>query len=192
MARLSPEQWEKVRLEYETSQFSDAELGRRHKVTRQAINKKAKKQGWSRDLATKVRELAKSKLVKEDAKVTGEVDKVDTKGCVDTDTEIELAAETRVKVVREHRRDISRLRDVEAKLLSELEDNPKKLYIAQYQGGIVKEEVNIAVTDRCAALSNLANVQNKRIALERTAFNLNDERDEGGDTGAVEVTFVGD
>lgn len=51
-------------------------------------------------------------------------------------------------------------------------DTPTKTYSAQHQGKILKEEIGIPVTDKCQALNNLANVQHKRIQLERQAFNL--------------------
>ena len=92
--------------------------------------------------------------------------------------EIELATETRVAVLRDHRKDIKKLRKLEDAFLSGLLDTPTKTYTAQYQGKILKEEIGIPVTDKCQALNNLANVQHKRIQLERQAFNLKEGESE--------------
>ncbi|MBU2060120.1 MAG: hypothetical protein KKB38_20610, partial [Gammaproteobacteria bacterium] len=85
---------------------------------------------------------------------------------------VSLAAQRGVALVLEHRKAISKLATLEEKLLEELSDEPKKLYITQYQGEIVSEEVGIDVVSRAGALLNLAGVQAKRIQLERQAFNL--------------------
>lgn len=160
--------WETIESEYRTGQFSDAELSRRHGCSRTAIQKKSQKLGWAKDLTQAVRQSANAKLIAVDAKVAGEVAGCNAKSATDA------AADRRVNVVLSHRQDINRLRDLEERFLSELIDNPTKLYITQYQGEIVEKEVGIAVTDKCAALNNLANVQHKRIAMERQAFNIDD------------------
>ena len=165
--------WETIEAEYRSGQFSDAELSRRHGCSRTAIQKKVKSLGWKKDLTKAVRQSANAKLIAEDARVASEVAGCNAKSATDA------AAERRVNVVLTHRKDINRLRDLEEKFLSELIDNPTKLYITQYQGQIVEKEVGIAVTDKCAALNNLANVQHKRIQLERQAFNIEDEKEVG-------------
>jgi hypothetical protein len=94
---------------------------------------------------------------------------------------IQEAAETGAEVVRTHRKDILVLRRVEQALLAELgdaENPPKKVYVTQYQGQIIEREFAITVTERATALNALAGAAQKRIQLERQAYNLDDE---GGD-----------
>lgn len=194
MARLSVNQWQKVRLEYETSQFSDAELGRRHKVSAPAIRKKAKKENWKRDLAKKVRQLANEKLVHEDAKVSIGSRKVSTGESRETfneEQEVELAAQTRVAVLREHRVVIGK----GMKLCNQLADD---LFQAMSATPDIEEQVDketaddsnskrrdsmlkaISIPTHAGSLDKLANAITKIISLERTAFNLNDEKDDKG------------
>jgi hypothetical protein len=163
--------WVAIESEYRTGTFSDAELSRKYGCSRTAIQKHAKKDGWSRDLSPLVRRSLNKKLIEEDAKVASEV-----AGCnVDDDESVERAAGTRFNVVACHRKDIKALRELETKLIAELDGNPTKLYITQYQGEIVEKEVGLTAAERAQAANNLANVQHKRIALERQAYNL-DER----------------
>lgn len=178
--------WDAIWREYTTGQFSDSELARRHGCSRAAIQKRVKKEKWERDNSQQVRTLANAKMVHEDAVAAHEV-APEVAGCnvrrqtSDPDkerSEIELAAETRVTVLRDHRKDIKRLREIEAQLLDELEDNPQKTFATAYKGCIDSLDINIPVTEKSQALNNLANVQHKRINLERVAFNLNDHGDE--------------
>lgn len=194
MARLSDKQWEKVRLEYETSQFSDAELGRRHKVSAPAIRKKAKKENWKRDLAKKVRQLASEKLVHEDAKVSIGSRKVSTgerKETFSEEKEVELAAETRVAVLREHRAAIGKGMELCNQLAddllqamsatSDIEEQVEK-ETADDSNGKRRDSMlkAISLPTHAGSLDKFANALTKIISLERVAFNLNDEEDDKG------------
>lgn len=163
--------WEAIKEEFEADQISVAEIARKYSTTHQAIFQRAKRKGWKRDLAKKVRKRVVQKLV---------ADVADRNA---TEEEItEAAAERGVQIIKLHRQDIAKMKEVEQKLLAELDDKPTKLWIGQYQGQVVKEEVGIAVTERASALQALAQVQHKRIALERQAYNL----DETGDGETIE------
>ncbi|RLB91964.1 MAG: hypothetical protein DRH10_00610 [Deltaproteobacteria bacterium] len=178
--------WQAIEAEYRTNQFSDAELARRHGCSRGAIQKRVKKFGWTRDLSRAVAQASKAKLIAEDAKlVAGEVAGSNVR---ERNREtIEQAAERRVAVVRLHRNDIQILRELEAKLLKELLGEPTKLYITQYKGKIVSKELSLTAAERSQAANNLANVQHKRIQLERQSFNLNDKGDDDDGLPTVET-----
>ena len=166
--------WDTIRNEYRTGTYSDSELARRHGCSRTAIQKRVKKEGWKRDLSKAVRQSVKAKLIEEDAKVAREV--AGRNARTDKD-EIDRAADTRLEVIRLHRKDIAALRALETKLIEDLSGNPKKLYITQYRGEIIEKEVALTASERAMATNNLANVQHKRIQLERQAYNLNDTFD---------------
>jgi len=177
--------WDLIWREYSTGQFSVAELSRRNGCSRAAIHKRVKKEKWTRDNSEQVRALANAKLVQEDATVAQGV----TPGVTDCNlrsqtsdkkkekSEIELAAETRVAILRDHRGDIRKLRELELKFIEELGEDPSKTVVSAYKGSIDSLDVSIPVTEKAQALNNLANVQHKRIALERTAFSLDNATD---------------
>jgi hypothetical protein len=164
--------WEAIRQEYEADQLSNVEIGKRHDVTEGAIRKKAKKSGWKKSLSKRVREKVREKLVR------------DVRNDNATDDQIEeAAAERGAGVIRSHRKDIAKLREVEQKLLAELDDDPKKTWVGQYQGEVITKDLSITVTERASAHQALAAAAHKRILLERQAFNLDDH---GGDGDTIE------
>jgi len=177
MAKKSKFDWPTIRREYSTAQFSDSELARRHECSRGAIQLRVKKEGWQRDNSEEVRNVANAKLIALDAGLSKKKAGKKAECYKKEQSEIELAAETRVAVLRDHRKDIKRMRELEATFLTELLDNPTKEYMCNFKGDIYSQDTNIPVTEKSQALNSLANVQHKRITLERIAFNLNDGAD---------------
>ena len=167
--------WEAIERAFRANQLSLREIGRKFGVSDTAIRKRAKKEEWQRDLADQVRKAVREKLVRTSVRTPN----ADPKQVIDE------ASDVGVTVVECHRRDIQNLARLEAKLLDELEGNPTKLYITQYQGQIVQQEVGIAVTERASALQALAGVQHKRIQLERQAFNLDEKQGPVSDLNSV-------
>ena len=63
MARLSKEEWEKLKAEYITSDYSVRELAEKHNISHSAINKKIKKENWNKVEKEVVKELVETKKV---------------------------------------------------------------------------------------------------------------------------------
>ncbi len=162
--------WQAIRREYRTGQLSDTELCRRYGCSRNTLYKRIRKEKWTRDLSDDVRKEAKAKMVKADAEVAkglqGEVTPEAYKG---DQSEVELAAETRVLVLRQHRKHISDLVERQ-KIIAEKFD-----HIAQ---GIADlQEISSAQS----ILETMSRIQARIIPLERQAFNLDDDQS-GGST----------
>jgi hypothetical protein len=101
--------WEAIEREYRAGQFSVSEIGRLHGVSHTAINKRAKKLGWTRNLAEQVRQEALARLVSDvSAGSTRET--------------ITAEAARVVQLVREHRRDIREGRETVNGLFAELRE----------------------------------------------------------------------
>jgi transposase-like protein len=162
--------WEAIERDYVAGQISIREIARQHGCNDAAIHRKARRLGWERDLSAVVRKTVRSKLAR-----SGVSSARVSKRKVSDKEIIEQAAERGAQVVSLQRKDIASLRELEEQLIAELKDGPKKLYITQYQGEIVSKEVSLTVAERAQAANNLANVQHKRIALERQAYNLDDD-----------------
>ena len=169
--------WEPIKKEFCAGQLSIKEIGRRHDCSDTAIRKKARQEGWQRNLADKVREKVREKLVRSEVRDQN----------ANEDEIVDEAATRGFQVVISHRKDIRALRELEAKLIDELQNNPTKLYITQYQGGIIEKVVDLTAAEKAQAANNLANVQFKRIHLERRAFNLDD--DKTGDDRTIKVIY---
>ena len=157
--------WDAIEKDYRAGVISIRAIGRTFFVSEAMIRKKAKQEGWKRDLSGKVKQRVQDKLVR------GAVRKSDAHEA----EIIEESANQVVRIIECHRADIRRLRDLEQKILRELEGNPEKIYITSRDGEIVTKTYPVPVTEKAAALNNLANVQHKRIMLERQAYNIADK-----------------
>jgi len=108
--------WENVERHYRAGLLSIRQLGKQSGVSAPAILKKAKKEGWTRDLTTKVREAVNTQLV------NAEVNAEDAETKKRTEREIvQQAAATIVQIVREHRKDIAKARAAVERMLGLLE-----------------------------------------------------------------------
>lgn len=178
--------WEAIERDYRTGQFSDQELADKHGnvVTRQAISKKAKEQGWQKDLTKEVRLATKAKLIAEQVaeRMAGEVadqvaDRVAKNGNA-TVQAVLAAAETNKQVILGHRRDIAKVRDITMTLVTALEtaaaepDAAKRLPLGE-----------LVLTAQRAGQS-VARLQQ----LERVAFGLDEEDDSAGAAGVSKLT----
>lgn len=158
---------EKIERLYRAGQMSVREIAANIGCSHTYIQQLARKHGWQRDLSHLVKQEIANKLVAKLAKTGNDAETVD------------IASDIGVAIVESHRKDIKRLRDLETKLVKAVAGNPTKLYLAQYQGNVVEKEVALTASECAQAANNLANVQEKRIRLERQAYNLNTEDDSG-------------
>jgi len=169
MGKRKTYDWEAIEREYRAGQLSIREIARQHGCSAPAITQRAKRHGWRRDLTAEVRKRVNANLVNAN---------INTSNATDEEI-IKETADQGAQVIHLHRKDIAALRELEASLIREMQEEPTKLWIGQYQGEIVEKVVGLTASERAQAANNLANVQHKRIALERQAFNLDEPEDEG-------------
>lgn len=128
--------WEAIERDYRTGKFSDQELQDKHGVdkdgnqiiTRQAITKRAKVKGWTKDLTAAVRQATKTKVLQAQAvanrqKVAGEVAKKVAAATSETDstlTAVLAVAEVNKQVIMGHRDDLHQLRNLTMSMVGEL------------------------------------------------------------------------
>lgn len=162
--------WEAVEREYRAGQLSVSEIGRQHGVSHTAINKKAKLQGWTRNLAAKVRQVVSERLVS---------DEVSSANARET---VEMAAARAVDVVRSHRRALSQLNAIGDILATRL---------SQHLDGIEPDGPGLHEKESPSdMLEKLSRTRQRAIQLERQAFNLDTQPDDdsapSGGGGALE------
>jgi hypothetical protein len=125
MAQTPKCDWSKVETEYRTGTYSNSELGRRNGISEAAIRKRAKAESWTKDLAARVKERTKEKLLEQDGGAGANKGASAQRG-VRTRTEaederiVENAAGLRAEVQNIHREDIRSGRAVTSALLQEL------------------------------------------------------------------------
>lgn len=165
--------WERIEAEYRAGQLSIAEIGRQAGVSHVAILKRAKKYGWTRNLAAKVKAEVTARLVTDGVTATTSREAV------------ELAAERGVEVVRQHRQDIGRGRRLTNSLLQELETASETL--PEIEAAIEEETAGdkspkrrqamlraVSLGARASAVFSLSAAMKNFVALERQAFSIPD------------------
>ena len=175
--------WEAIEAEYRSGTISNSELGRKYDVSEGAIRKRAKAQGWTKDLTEKVQTAVRDKLVR------AEVREVNARTSSRTDAEIiEAAAETAVQVVQIHRRDVRNGRTICAALFAELQDTSANRELiaesidSETQGDLSPNRRNqmmkaISLPTRARAMLDLSAAMKNLVAVERQALNLDDKQD---------------
>ena len=177
--------WEAIEREYRAGQLSVAEIGRTYGISHPAILKRAKRDGWQRDLSQKVKQAVTARLV--------------TDGVTDSNAReaVETAAARGVAIVRHHRHAISRGRDLTLRLLDELDATTtnvgqlQELIEEATAGDKTAQRRNammraVELPSRAGVIKDLSAAAKNWVALERQAFNL------GDDGGADDPATKGD
>jgi hypothetical protein len=193
--------WEAIERDYRTGTWSDQELADKHGniVTRQAISKRAKEKGWTKDLTAVVRQATRAKVIADQvaervanqvAIVAGNV----AESCQEATTNVvEAIAEIRASMIKRHRKDWGQMADTAAALLEELRQSAMTAQDTELLAEILAGEgaepkdVNEArrVVSKClglggriASIKALAETFTKVQAGQRVAFGIDDG---GGD-----------
>lgn len=194
-ANLDPD-WAWIKRQYRIGMKSTREIAREsiakgRKISHVAIEKRARKEGWARDLKAQVKAKIAEDLAR-DAVVTTGNQSVNTD--VPDDEIIDAAARQGADVIRSHRNDIHRLRSLGAALTDELVagrevarefaeviergttpgENATAAEIeslAQRRDRLMKV---VGLAGRTTILKDLAQTTRHLIGLERQAFSLNE------------------
>lgn len=108
--------WETIRAEYEAG-ATMGELSRKHGVSKQAISKKARSEGWMQDASSAVINLAQ-------AKVDGLVDTVNPKKKAEA---VNQAADRKAAILQKHRDAWPAIKKLNARALEEQDFDAAKL-----------------------------------------------------------------
>ena len=178
--------WEAIERDYRAGLLSVREIAGRHGCTHTAINKRARADGWARDLKAKIRAKAEALVSKRE--VSSEV----SSKSAETERQIvEANAEAIVNVRMAHRTDIRRSRGLANKLLEELEQLTDHRELTESFGvmmrnpdGFGNDRLNdlyhkiVSLPNRSKIMRELADTLKVLIALERQAYNLDEQAHE--------------
>jgi hypothetical protein len=185
--------WEAIERDYRAGIKTLRQMADEYGVSHPAINKRAKRDDWSRDLATKIKERAESLVTK--SLVTTEVT---TETRVAEKQLIEANAQALVQVRLSHRRDIHRSRSVLMRLMDELEQQvgPENILLLEELGELLRrpdengqDRLNdlyrkiISLPGRAKTMKDLGESLRVLVGLERQAFGLTDGPDESDGSG---------
>lgn len=171
--------WERIEAQFRAGSMSLREIAGEHGITEGAIRKRAKREGWARDLAAKVKakadQLVRSELVRSEVRSESPTEK----------QEVEVEAQVQARIRIAHRTDISRSRRLVMELLEELELQTGNRELLRQLGelmfkpdekGIDKlnEAYHKAITlgSRTSTMKALAESLKGLVSLEREAYGL--------------------
>lgn len=192
--------WEAIEADYRAGVKTLREIAGEHGITHGAINKRAKRDGWTRDLSAKIRARAED-LVSKNVVSTA----VSKEAKVSSDEAVIAAnAQAIADVVLSHRANIADARAVGIRLLAELkqETDPDTLTALQDLGEMLRNPDErgvdklsdlyrkvISLPGRTKVLRDLGDTLQKLVQLERQAYNM-DDRDKGAESAAPRMTNV--
>lgn len=172
--------WERIEAQYRANTLSLREIASEHGITEGAIRKKAKAEGWERDLSAKVKAKADALVRKE--QVRSEV----RNGVSETEKQVvEVEAQVQARIRLSHRKDIERNRNLLRKLVDELEHQTDNMDLLRQLGEVMyapddkgKDRLNeiyhtiISLPERTKTMKALGETLKVLIGLEREAFGI--------------------
>lgn len=191
--------WEKIELDYRAGIKTLRQIADENGITHGAINKRAKRDGWERDLSEKIQKKADALVSK--AAVSKQVSK-ESKA---SERQIVDANANAVADVRlAHRKDASRARTLTNRLFDELEKqtDPETLALLEDLGDMLRREdpkgqdkMNdlyqkvIGLSERSKTMKVLADTFRVLVDIERTAFGM-DINEKPPETNPVESLLL--
>ncbi len=177
--------WDAIEQDYRIGIKTLRQIATEHGITHGAINKRAKREAWDRDLSEKIKARADALVSK--ALVSKSVSK---ETLVTERNVIEANAEAIVIVRLSHRKDVGRSRALAMALLDELEAQTAQVPELTQLGELMyapddkgMDKLNelyqkvISLPGRTKTMKDLGETLKTLIGLERQAFNLDDTTD---------------
>lgn len=172
--------WEAIERAYRAGVLSVREIAAAHEVSHTAINKRAKRDGWDRDLKAKIKAKADALVSKREVSTEVSSKQAETEREI-----IELNAEVIANIRMAHRGDISRSRRLTNKLLDELEGLTDNRGLFDELGELMRNPDDngqdkrndlynkiIDLPGRTKTMKELAETLKTLVALERQAYDL--------------------
>ena len=196
--------WERIELDYRAGIKTLRQIGQEHGITHGAINKRAKRDGWERDLSLKIQTKADALVSKA---VSSEVSK---ESRLAEKQVIEVNAQAVAAVRLSQRQDIERARRLSVSLLDELERQTARPELFEQIEQVLAEQPDgmplnaaarnklqeglskaMSLAGRSSTMRSLAESLRVLVGLERQAWGIRDDAEGvevGGALGGRELT----
>jgi hypothetical protein len=189
--------WDAVERDYRTGKFTLRELEAKHGVDNAQIARRKKKDGWTQDLSTAVRQATNAMLM------TEIVSKEVSDAQQSVSKTVIAAAEVNKQVVLGHRTNLKRITAVAGTLMSQIEQaalqmpelaeviemvrNPDENGVDKANDAMRKAMARSALVDD---LKKLAEINERVIKGERQAFGLDEGQGDPDDPAAQSKTLT--
>lgn len=193
MGRRSDIDWEAVARDYRIGQLSIRQIAEKYGITVSAITRKAKKEGWERDLSADVRAATKAKVLKKvaadaEAELSAQLKESAQESAQQsaqvTFSEIDLAANVNASIILGQQKRIGRLASLLDRMTGELEViNADPVALNEIAEAIEEEDPKAAeaikrlksTTTRMNNLKTATEIMGKLNDAENSAFRLGEE-----------------
>ncbi len=189
--------WDAIENDYRAGVKTLRQIAEEQGITHGAINKRAKRDGWERDLSAKIKAKAAA-LVSKDA-VSKEVSSA---ALVTERAVVEANAALQAGIIRAHRTDITRYRALCQTMLGQLEAESDTLELFKQIGVLLADPDEkggdklseayhkaISLPSRIDGVKKLAEALKVLIGLERQAFGIDDRAGVDDKPASVSITF---
>ncbi len=189
--------WEAIESAYRAGLMSIREIASLHGITHGAVNKRAKRDGWERDLKAKIKAKADALVSKREVS-----SKVSTQAATNERILIEANAEVIASVRMEHRGDIRRARTITNALFDELGAECADVAALERLGELMlnpddkgQDRLNeiyqkvISMPERVKSVKALSEALKNLIGLERQAYDIDGPE---GDTSVKKLSDLMD
>lgn len=160
--------WEAIEKDYRTGRFTNVQIGKMYGPTEGTIRNRATKHGWSKDLSNEINYGIRAGMQSDGSKDL-------------TDQEIiDLAVQSGVELIREHRGDIRDLREIVKKVTKILceQIDAGKLMIITKDGDPI--QIDIPLEYLAKVLNPVTQSLERLIKLERQSFGMDKEEEQAG------------
>lgn len=176
--------WERIEQLYRAGLLSVREIAASQGITHGAINKRAKRDSWARDLQAKIKAKADALVSKSLVSIEVSKEQLATERAT-----VEASAQVIANVRIAHRTDIGRYRRLANTLLEELEGLTENRDLFDQVGELLRSEDDngqdklndlyqkvISLPSRTKTLKDLGDTLKTLIGLERQAYSIDDEQ----------------
>lgn len=176
--------WESIELEYRAGIRSLKAIGAQFGVTDAGIIKRAKRDGWERDLKARIQAATEAKLAELAIPVSPEVSAARLVSEMEI---VDANSNTQIDVILETRKDIQRAANLVGNLLGELEETTGNRVLFSELGELLRkpDEKNVdklndlyhkamSMPSRVSAMKSLTDALKTLIGLKRQAYGLAD------------------
>ena len=188
--------WERIEVDYRAGVMSLREIAAANGITHGAINKRAKRDGWCRDLAAKIKAKADELVSKQAVSTAVSAEKAVTERQI-----IDANAQRIADIQGGHKATAARIHRFGLTLLAELETQTVKVEDLEKLGELLRSEDEngrdqlndlyrkiISTPSRVDSGKKVSETLKNAVVLERQAYGLDKQRDDEP-PGEITITF---